>query len=534
MPRSVRRRPVGQQWLAGGAAAVALLLFLLGWALWPEGSATESTSRATVPSFSQSIAVLPFETVGAGEATGFTEGIHGDILTRLSNISGLKVISRTSVQQYRDTQKPTTEIGQELGAGWVLEGEVQEVGGQVQVNARLINAQTDQQAWASDYRRKLTAVNLFEIQEEITREISSSLEAQLTPEEKKRVEDAPTQDLEAYRHYVQGRQALDQMTSDEDLRQAGKHFQKALAEDSTFALAWAGLADAIGRNPYQESGSDSLRLPKVSQEEAARRALDLNPDLAEAHAALGYVHFIQHEGPAALRRFRRAVALKPSYAEAQKFLGGLLLPLGMPKEALKHFQLAKELNPQHVLARHGLYDAYLANDRPEMALLGAREQQRMYPEYEQAVWGEIRALYHLDRFEEAARIARQRLADSNTTHEEVALCSYLVAAEAAVGDTAQARSQLDKLESISVPEEGLDRYHALSSIAYAALGNVDAAFGAYQKIEKWPWFAALDLRYLFFPEVRRKLQEDPRYKDLIREINLYWGLKPDGSLPEEN
>jgi serine/threonine protein kinase len=138
-----RRARFSPRWLGTGGAVLAVLLFVLSWVLWPAEPAPNNGSAAdralaTAETSPQSIAVLPFETIGAGEPDAFTEGIHGDILTRLSNVSGLKVISRTSVRQYSETLKSTPEIGKELGVAWVVEGEVQEAGGTVQINARLI------------------------------------------------------------------------------------------------------------------------------------------------------------------------------------------------------------------------------------------------------------------------------------------------------------------------------------------------------------------------------------------------------------
>ena len=153
----------------------------------------------------RSIAVLPFETLGQEEATVFTQGIHGDILARLSSIADLRVTSRTSVMQFRGSDMPLPEIARELGVTWVVGGEVQEVGDQVQVNARLMDARQDRQVWAESYRRRLTAESLFQIQSELTEKIAEQLQAQLTPEELRVIERVPTENLEAYRIFSRGR-----------------------------------------------------------------------------------------------------------------------------------------------------------------------------------------------------------------------------------------------------------------------------------------------------------------------------------------
>jgi serine/threonine-protein kinase len=164
----------------------------------PEGSlsmATSSWGWAEAESPSTSIAVLPFESFGGREAGPFTRGLHGDLITRLANVSGLKVIARTSVQQYRGVERTVEEISREVGARWILEGEVQEAGGELRVRGRLISTRDGRQAWTGTYQRALVAERLFELQAELTKDIVGSLEAELTPGETQRIERQTTQDL---------------------------------------------------------------------------------------------------------------------------------------------------------------------------------------------------------------------------------------------------------------------------------------------------------------------------------------------------
>jgi TolB-like protein len=200
--------------------------------------------------------VLPFRALGQREATAFTEGIHGDVLTRLSGVSGLRAISRTSVQQYRDTKKTIPEIGRKLGVHWVLEGEVQEVAGQFRMNARLVNAREDRQVWAQDYWGALTAEEVFQIQSEITKKIVRALEAELTPEEVERVEHRPTEDLEAYRLYAQGRGHLDERTEG---AYAGRSTTSSRPSSRTPVTRWPGPASPT---PSRCSSSTATPHPK--------------------------------------------------------------------------------------------------------------------------------------------------------------------------------------------------------------------------------------------------------------------------------
>lgn len=492
----------------------------------PEGSlsmATSSWGWTEAESPPTSIAVLPFESLGGREAGPFTRGLHGDLITRLANVSGLKVIARTSVQQYRGVERTVEEIGRDLGTQWVLEGEIQEAGGELRVRGRLISTRDGRQAWTGTYRRALDAERLFELQAELTKDIVGSLEAELTPGETQRIERQTTQDLKAYGLYVRGRRELAQRMEG-DMETAVDLFRRAIRQDSRFALAWAGLADTAGNEWWGYAGFDTLG---VSPEEAAQRALELDPDLAEAHASMGLVHHRQRNGPAALRELQQAVQLKPSYAEAQNWLGRTCLVLGRPEMARRHLELAKELNPRHLLARHVLYDTYIICGKAEKTLEEVREQVRQYPEFPGARHAETRALYALGRYEEAREVAREHLPKSidipGTFEWRPA---YLIAIETALGDTARARKRLATLKEREAPP-------IVMAYAHAAFEDVEPALTALEAIEDWTYVPTFSVRYMNFPEGLAQVRETSRYEGLIREINQYWGLRPDGAVPEE-
>ncbi len=185
-----------------------------------------------------SIAVLPFENQSAEpENEYFSDGITDDIITQLAKIGGLKVISKTSVMKYRDRgNKSLKEIGEELSVAAILEGGVRRVGDRVRINAQLIDARTDRHMWAETYDQELTAANIFAIQSDVALEIARALRATLAPEVSERIERAPTTSLEAYDLYARGRYLWGQQTR-ESLEESVDHFQRAIAIDSTYALA---------------------------------------------------------------------------------------------------------------------------------------------------------------------------------------------------------------------------------------------------------------------------------------------------------
>ena len=192
---------------------------------------------------SRTIAVMPFHTLGSDQADAFTEGVHLGVLTRLSDVSGLDVISRTSVKALESSELTLPQIAEALGAAWVLRAEVQQVGSTVQVNARLINAQNDRQVWAENYRRTLTAENVFDLQSELSLAIIGELHARLTPLEEARVNRHQTSSLEAFGMLAQGRNELDRRDK-EGMQSAVQFFEQAIELDPDYTLAWVGLADA--------------------------------------------------------------------------------------------------------------------------------------------------------------------------------------------------------------------------------------------------------------------------------------------------
>jgi TolB-like protein len=498
--------------LLGGV--VAVLALGAAWFFVQEAS----SSKAAAPP--RSIAVLPFETVGAEEGTQFAQGIHDDLLSRLSGVSDLRVISRTSVMQYQETSRTLPEIARELGVRWIVEGTVQRVGSQVQVNAQLIHAQNDTHEWGQNYQRALTTENLFAIQDELTTKIARSLEATLTTQEEERIARRPTENLEAYRLYVKGRALLDRR-SDEGIQQAARYFQQALARDSSYALAWAGLADARSLlSLYGYAPADSV-LPTALA--AADRAVELNPDLAEAHASRALVNDYRRNGPAAIRGYQKALDLNPNYARAHQWLGNLYLALGRRAAAVSHLQTAAELDPMSPSIHAALAGAHNRRQPPrtEAALTHTDRAKQLAPDYAAGHIVEGVALSRAGRYEEAL-LALQRGLDMAAPGDGVRRLHLGKPAVVRVqmGDTTGARAQLQRLEAN-------DESPFARAEVHAALGEADAAFADLRRVE-WAKFLAAELRY---GPALAPLRGDPRYRSLLQTVNQIWGLNADGTLP---
>ena len=515
-----------RRWVLGAAAALALVL-AFGWALWPSGGAPEageSASATTGPSPARSIAVLPFEPVGRGEPGPFANGLHGDLITRLSGVSGLQVIAEPSVERYRNSDLALAAIADTLGASWIIRGSVQEAGAQIQVNAQLIDSRTETTAWAEQYRQKLTTENLFAIQGEITREIARALQAELTSEERGRLGQRPTGDLEAYRLYARGRELLARRT-DSTMDRAEELFRRAVERDSTFAQAWAGLAKSLFLYPESRGRDPDRVLPRGRK--AARRALELDPELPEAHEALAIVDVYRMRGPAALRRTERVLALDPSHAKAYHVLNMLHLTLGRPKEALKYAERAVALSPLSPENQVGLAWAALAVGDNERGFRAARRRREIEPEYH-GTYLEGYALYRLGK-----------LTERDTVVSEGVRRLLMALEEVTAGNEAPVRKLLERYQK---KRNDLGYRTDLSHVSFrigllqAALGQRAEAISTFEAaFEEQEWSGggqAIRLRY-FYPDVLGPLRRDPRWEELMRSINVGWGLNPDGSLPEE-
>lgn len=455
----------------------------------------------------RSLAVLPFETLGAERPTAFTEGVHVGVLTRLSTVADLDVISRTSVLPYSGAARPLPEIAAELGVRWIVRGEVQEVGDQVLVHARLVDARRDRQSWAEDYRRELTAENVFQIQSEIAMTIIDALHGQLTAGEQARVERTPTRDLEAYRLYVQGRQLLDRRT-EPAMRESVEYFERAVDHDPGYALARVGLADALILLHDYGHAPDSVL---VHAEAAVERALELDPLLAAAHASRGLLLGTRKQAAAAAREMERAIELRPSYAEAHNWASWGAFMRGEPETALRRARRAVELDPLSPEAVLNLALANLINHRPDRALDEAGRARAIQPDLGDAALYEALVHYHEGRYDAAIRL----LQGLTVSWAEPGPGLTLALARLATGDSASARDALRDFDP--------GRPFAVG-VLHAAIGDPDAAFAAFDRVGEWhDYWPTLAVRY-FYPQVWEPLLEDPRYREILDSVDRSWGL----------
>jgi TolB-like protein/Tfp pilus assembly protein PilF len=496
--------------IAGGVAAFALLgVVTAGWWIFGGGPVPEpgiAEANAAGATALRSVAVLPFVTRSAVEEDlYFADGMHDDLLTQLSKIDALTVISRTSVQKYRDTDMGIPAIAEELGVATVMEGGIQRSGNRVRVNVQLIEAATDRHLWAETYDEELTAENLFHIQSDLAQKIAGALRATLTPDVVQRINAQPTTSLEAFDLYSRARYLYERSSSPsgEGLKEALALFQQAVGLDSTYALAWAGIADTYDYGAGRAFDPEEAR---AAAWPALERALALDPDLAEALSRRGLMHLAEGREDQAQRDFARALELNPGSARVVSRYGGFLSRTGRLEEALVNARRAVELDPISLGLRQNLEDHLWNASLFEEGAQVSRRTLAMEPR-------NVSSWYNLGWFEgmlgrnDDAIAAFQKAIDIGG--EDPSYVSGMAWAHARAGHRDEALGWLARLPE---GEGGHDVANA-----YFELGNVDQAFASLESLLRAdPSLAGALSRD---PSAAR-LRAHPRYREVLGKLGL--------------
>jgi len=314
-----------------------------------------SNEAAAYPS--NRIAILPFVSMStSADDAFFADGVTEEIISTVSGISGLDVISRTSVMGYKGTTKKVKEIGKELEVGSVLEGSFRKAGSKIRVTTQLIDVATDRHMWAQNYDRNMDDV--FEVQSDVAKQVAEALRVKILLPEKERLEKKPTESTAAYALYLKGRYHWNKRGL-EDLKRALEYFELAVHEDPGFALGYVGVSDccSVLRTNWKVEPEANLKKTKTM----VVKALELDPELAEAHAARGNLLGQEYNLREAEEEFRKAIELKPSYATAHQWYSfWVLFPELRWDEALQHIEKAVELDPLSPIIHVNYGDYYFA------------------------------------------------------------------------------------------------------------------------------------------------------------------------------
>jgi serine/threonine-protein kinase len=353
--RSSRKRSLlATTFLSVTAAAivVSIIAYRMSWQLSQEQQVRKAASL--IPE--KSVAVLPFENLSRDSENAFlSTGIQDEILTRLAKIAALKVISRTSTKQYESRPGNLGDIAKQLGVATVLEGSVQKVGPKIRVNVQLIKATTDAHLWAETYDREL--IDVLAVESEVATEIASALRAALSPEEKARIDEKPTNNPEAYTLYLRGREVLDQAgVSRGEIERAAGLYEQAVAIDPRFALADAELSTVMVALFTVFEPREAFR---IKARAAAEESLRLKPELGEAHMALGlYFDRIDLNYDAAAKEYEIARKTMPNDSVLIRRIGLMHRRQGHWREGLGEVESAASLDPRNILSIGWLAGTY--------------------------------------------------------------------------------------------------------------------------------------------------------------------------------
>ncbi len=467
---------------------------------------TDDKSGARLPT-SKSIAVLPFADLSpARDQEYFCDGIHEEIITRLAKIADLKVISRTSTRRYKSAPENLPEIARQLGVGNVLEGTVQKADGRVRVNVQLINAQNDSHLWAEQYDRHLTEV--FSVESEIAKAIADTLQAKLTGSEERAIASRPTKNPEAHQLYLKGTYFSNKRRGP-DLRTAIEYFRAAINQDPNYALAYAGLADAYALRTLWggEGPQETVPLAKA----AAKKALELDETLAEAHTSLGVILALYEFDFAQSRKeFERAIELNPNYATAHHQFGNLNLAMtGQFDRAIAEGKRAVELDPLSLIINADLGQDLMLARRYDQAVDQLRKTLALDPSFYYARWtlgeafqlqGQLREA--MDEYKKAAEIT-----------DDPMVTAMLAQGYAKTGQSDKARELLAQLEKLSTQRHVGPFNFAL---VHLALGESEKAIDDLEQAYRDradPGIVGIKVEPLLDP-----LRGDPRFERLVEKV----------------
>jgi TolB-like protein len=467
LPQGVAQSsPNSRRWGVYAGGVVLLALLAIGGVLWYQ---KHSAPRAAAVAAKPSVAVLPLQNLSTDvDSSYFTDGMTDEITTKLSKIQGIDVAAHSTVTAVKASGQNAADLGRQLGVRYLLEGTVRKSGNQVRINVHLTDSTTGFQVWADDFVGEMKDV--FSLQEQTALKIAQALNLHLSPQEQKAIQHRYTQNPQAYESFLVGRGLLEVETP-EKLEAARNNFEQALKFDPNYAPALAGLSHVDGLY-YRDLDTDPSRLHRA--EDFARRAIAIDPDLPEAHVALGQTYALHYDYAAAVSELREAVRLEPDNALAWDLLSWAL-GYEQPPDALEAEKAAQEavrLQPNSAAPQYHLGRAFLFQARYAEAAVAFHHS------------GEIGSAMY-----ENLGMAQLSLAQGNYDQA----IAYLAKSDSG-GKTAIVRYWL--------------------SAAYAAKGDKPKALDSLQSAFKLGYgdFAALDASPYF-----ASLRDDPRYRQLVQQ-----------------
>ncbi len=464
--------------------------------------------KATTPESKPSIAVLPFRDMSSQrDQEYFCEGIAEELINALVKLRGLRVAARTSAFQFKDRESNIKKVGEELDVKTVLEGSIRKAGNRLRITAQLINVEDGFHIWSEKYDRELD--DIFAIQDEISLAIVDKLKVRLLGEERSALIKRHTDDHEAHNLYLQGLYFWNRRLEG-GMKKAMEHFQRAIEIDPGYALAYAGVADT-----YNVTGMFGYLPPKETfpkAKEAARKALEIDPTLGEAHASLGFANtFFDWDWPAAEEEFKRAIELNPSYATAHEWYALYLMAIGRFDESIVEAERALELDPLSLIIRSIVGITYHFARRYDEAIAHHRKTLEMDPYFLPASAYISVSLAECGMYDDAIEVMNrvESLAAGSTY-----TLGFFGMAYGMAGRKEKALEILDRFDELAQ-----ERYVSSSHYAnvFFGIGEMDKWFEYFEKayVERSPLLAFIKATPWIGP-----LSSNPRFKSLLKKIGL--------------
>jgi TolB-like protein/DNA-binding winged helix-turn-helix (wHTH) protein len=489
--------------LVGGLAVVTVAL--LPGASWKQrlfGRADSGPIR--------SVAVLPMQNLSNDpNQEYFVDGMTDELITDLAQVRELKVVSKTSIMQYKGTRTPLPEIGRQLGVDAVVEGSVLRSGDRVRITAQLIRAATDRHIWAESYDGDLKDV--LSLQARVAEAITNQVKLNLTVEESSRLRRVPAVNPEAFDLYLRGRYAWNQRNP-EGFGKAIEYFNQAIERDSKFALAYSGLADCHTLLTLYGGGLSNL----TEAQSAAEKALQLDSMLAEAHTSLAAVKVLRNwDWQGAEQEFHRALELNPNSAQAHHWYGNLLLgPEGRHEEAIAELQRAQELDPLSLIIKADTGFANYLAGRPDLALQAYQKVVAANPNFIPVHF--YLAKYYLQTGQHDLWMTE--IAEDGRLAGAFDRAKSLEQSYAQGGFTGAMEAMAKPSKTVSVANGKRFRLDSCGSAeANAVLGRNGLALSALEDCYRW---SEPDLLYLKVDPVWTSLRSEPRFQDLLGRLHL--------------
>lgn len=478
---------------------------ITGFLIWNPWRKNES---ASILMGKPSIAVLPFEDLSPKKDQGYLcNGLSDELISRLTNIEGLRVPARTSSFSFKGKEFDLQEIGEKLNVSLVLEGSLRKSGNKLRITVQLVNVSDGFPLWSEKYERD--EEDIFVLQDEISLAIVDKLQIQLLGNEQARLTRRPTENLEAYNLYLQGRFFLEKRT-EVGLRKAINFYESAIAKDPGYSFAYIGLADTYQMlSTYGVSRPGDV-YPKAKK--AVDKALEIDDSLAEAHTSLGWIKFFfDWDWPEAEREFRRAIALNPDSAQGHQWIAFFLGAMERYKECRDEIERALELDPLSLIINSTSIWAFNVSRQIDRATEQFQKTVTLDENYPRAHFWYGQTLLLEEEFESAVEQFKKALEISGNNPQYLSMLAH---AYALANKRDEAAKLLVRLEELS-----LERYVSPLEMAnvYIGLNEKDKAFEwlerAYKEREGWMAVIKVEPRYDL-------LRSDPRFQDLLKKMNL--------------